>query len=214
VLWLLPFGRADCDGVEGAKPSSMNIKKQKGFIQNTLNSFVAIPLIISSLAGLNPDVAEVTNTIVSEEVSMVSGLSGSDLLISNEAKKIDAYFADRNMPLEGNGEVFVREARVNNLDPFLVASISVRESTGGRHACSSVTNSFLGWGSCKINFNSTQEAIEIVSWNLGDNNPNTEHFYANKNTKEILKTYNPPSIVAEYAYEVMDIMDKMRNYDV
>lgn len=191
----------------------MNIKKQKGFIQNTLNSFVAIPLIISSLTGLNPNVAEVTNTIVSEDFSIVSKLSSSDQLISDEAKNIDAYFADRNMPLEGYGEVFVREARKNNLDPFLVAAISVRESTGGRHACSSVTNSFLGWGSCKINFNSAEEAIEIVSMNLGGNNPKTEHFYANKNTKEILQTYNPPSIVAEYAYEVMDIMEKMRNYN-
>lgn len=190
----------------------MYSKKQKGFIQNTLHSFVALPLLVSSIAGINPNVAEVTNSLVDSSI-MGEELS-SDLLVSTEAQKIDAYFRDKNMPLEGYGEVFVREARKNNLDPFLVAAISVRESTGGRHACKSVTHSFLGWGSCKINFESPEKAIEIVSWNLGGNNPRTASFYAEKSTKEILKAYNPPSIVAEYAYEVMDIMDTMRNYDI
>jgi len=190
----------------------MYSKKQKGFIQSTLHSFVALPLLVSSIAGINPNVAEVaTNisgtSIMSEEIS-------SDLLVSTEAKKIDAYFADRDMPLEGYGEVFVREARKNNLDPFLLAAISVRESTGGKFACKSVTHSFLGWGSCKINFESPEKAIEIVSWNLGGNNPRTASFYAGKSTKEILKAYNPPSVVAEYAYQVMDIMEKMRNYEI
>lgn len=190
----------------------MYCKKLRGFIKNTLHSFIALPLLVSSITGINPNVADVANTlsgssIMGEEIS-------SDLLVSKEAQKIDAYFSDRNMPLAGYGEVFVREARKNNLDPFLVAAISVRESTGGKFACKSVTHSFLGWGSCKINFNSTEEAIEIVSWNLGGNNPKTERYYANKSTKAILQTYNPPEIVADYAYEVMDIMEKMRGYDI
>lgn len=208
----LSQGKTDCLCVEGAKPSFMYSKKQKGFIQNTLHSFVALPLLVSSIAGINPNVADVANTlsgssIMGEEIS-------SDLLVSTEAEKIDAYFKDRNMPLAGYGEVFVREARKNNLDPFLVAAISVRESTGGKQACKSVTNSFLGWGSCKINFESPEKAIEIVSWNLGGNNPKTESYYAGKSTKAILQTYNPPHIVAEYAYEVMDVMDTMRNYEI
>lgn len=190
----------------------MNIKKQKGFIQNTLNSFVAIPLVISSLTGVNPSLAEATNSILG--TSVVTEEVQQNHLTSSEAKKIDAYFADRDMPLAGYGEVFVREARKNNLDPFLVAAISVRESTGGKFACKGATHSFLGWGSCRINFNSTEEAIEIVSWNLGGNNPNTAHFYADKTVKQILQAYNPPSVVAEYAYEVMDIMEKMRNYEI
>lgn len=191
----------------------MSKNKHKGFIQNSVKSFVAIPLIISSLTGLNPEVVDVTNTL-STESSSVLEVKASDWLMSNEAEKIDAYFADRNMPLEGYGEVFVREARKNNLDPFLVAAISVRESTGGRHACSSVTNSFLGWGSCKINFDSTEEAIAVVSWNLGGNNPNTAKHYANKTTQEILNAYNPPEIVAQYTPQVVSIMDTMRNYDI
>lgn len=189
----------------------MNINIQKGFIQNTLHSFVALPLLVSSITGINPGALEVVNSF--GDSSIEEGIS-VDMLSSTEAQKIDTYFKDKNMPLAGYGEVFVREARKNNLDPFLVAAISVRESTGGRHACKSVTHSFLGWGSCKINFESPEKAIEIVSWNLGGNNPKTASYYADKSTKEILKTYNPPSIVAEYAYEVMDIMDTMRNYDI
>jgi hypothetical protein len=208
----LSYGGTDSYCVEGAKPSDMNFIKQKGFIQNTLHSFVALPLLVSSIAGINPGALEVANTLTSS--SLVSEVSSSELLISNEAQKIDAYFTDKDMPLAGYGEVFVREARKNNLDPFLVAAISVRESTGGRHACKSVRNSFLGWGSCKINFESTEKAIEIVSWNLGGNNPKTASYYGNKSTKAILQTYNPPSIVADYAYEVMDIMEKMRNYPI
>lgn len=203
--------RMDRYCVEGAKPSFMTKYKQKGFISNTLNSFVALPLLVSSLSGINPDIAGVTNNLNS---SVFSEVSTSEILISEEARKIDAYFADRDMPLAGMGEVFVREARANNIDPFLVAAISVRESTGGRHACKSVTHSFLGWGSCKINFSSAEEAIRIVSWNLGGNNPNTARYYANKTTKQILDRYNPPTIVEHYTPQVMKIMDTMRNYSI
>lgn len=190
----------------------MSINIQKGFIHNTLHSFVALPLLVSSITGINPGALEVANPF--GESSIVGEGASAELLSSTEAQKIDAYFRDRNMPLAGYGEVFVREARKNNLDPFLVAAISVRESTGGRHACKSVSHSFLGWGSCKINFDSKEQAIETVSWNLGGNNPKTASYYANKSTKAILQTYNPPHIVADYAYEVMDIMDVMRNYDI
>jgi len=214
VWWLgLPLGiQADRNCVEGAKPSYMNSKTKKGFINNTLNSFVALPLLISSLTGINPGVVDVANNLTSS--SIVSDSVSSELLVSSEAKKIDAYFADKDMPLAGYGEVFVREARSNNLDPFLVAAISVRESTGGGHACKSVPHSFLGWGSCKISFNSVEEAIKIVSWNLGGNNPNTASYYQNKSTKDILNRYNPPEIVEHYTPQVIKIMDTMRTYDI
>jgi len=200
-------------GVEGAKPLSMNIfYKYTHFIKNNLNSFIALPLIVSSLTGFNINLSEVKQTLTSVEMAGVE--TRQVAIASTEAKKIDAYFRDRSMPLAGAGEVFVREARKNNIDPFLVAAIAVRESSGGKNSCQSVPNSFLGWGSCRIGFDSTEQAIELVSWNLGGNNPNTAHFYAGKNTKAILQTYNPPSIVAEYAYEVMDIMERMRNYEI
>src|SRR6185436_16878132 len=128
-------------------------------------------------------------------------------LRSERAAAIDAYFKARNMPLDGTGMTMVLAAEKNDLDWRLLPAIAVRESTGGRHECQRVANNAFGWGSCKIGFKSNEQAIETVARNLGGNNPNTEHHYAGKNTKEILQKYNPPSIVPKYAQQVMSIMD-------
>ncbi len=123
-----------------------------------------------------------------------------------KADAIDAYFSKYDMPLEGTGLKMVREAEKNGLDWRLVAAISVRESTGGKFECKKADFNAFGWGSCKINFKSDEHAIEIVAYNLGGNNPKTAQYYANKNTKQILRAYNPPSVVLRYAEQVMNIM--------
>jgi hypothetical protein len=43
--------------------------------------------------------------------------------------------------------------------------------------------------------------------NLGGNNPNTAKHYDEKTTKQILRAYNPPSIVPRYAEQVISIMN-------
>lgn len=128
---------------------------------------------------------------------------------AKKAQAIDAYFKKYDMPLAGTGMKMVLEAEKNGIDWRLLPAIAVRESTGGKFACKKVTNSFFGWGSCKINFKSAEHAIEIVAKNLGGNNPNTDHYYADKTTYEILQKYNPPSIVPRYAEQVMNIMDNI-----
>ena len=124
-----------------------------------------------------------------------------------KAEAIDSYFESRDMPLFGMGMKMVQEAEKNDLDWRLLPAIAVRESTGGKHDCVKVENNPFGWGSCKISFDSNEEAIEIVAMNLGGNNPNTEKHYDNKTTKQILRAYNPPSIVARYAEQVIKIMN-------
>ncbi len=135
-------------------------------------------------------------------------------LLKAKAEAIDAYFRDRDMPLAGTGKIMVEEAEKNGLDWRLIAAISVRESTGGKFACKKVTNSFLGWGSCKINFKSKEEAIATVARNLGGNNPKTAYHYDEKTTVQILRAYNPPSIVPRYAEQVISIMDKIGDKDL
>ncbi|OGI66110.1 hypothetical protein A3A95_03250 [Candidatus Nomurabacteria bacterium RIFCSPLOWO2_01_FULL_39_18] len=130
------------------------------------------------------------------------------------ALAIDKYFEDRDMPLAGTGMKMVLEAEKNDIDWRLLPAIAVRESTGGKHACKRATYNSFGWGSCKINFKSNDSAIETVARNLGGNNPNTDHHYAGKTTKEILQKYNPPSIVKHYAEQVMSIMDDIGEADV
>ncbi len=124
-----------------------------------------------------------------------------------KADAIDSYFKAHDMPLSGTGMKMVEEAEKNNIDWRLLPAIAIRESTGGKHDCIKADNNPFGWGSCKISFNSTEEAIETVAKNLGGNNPKTESHYDNKTTKQILHAYNPPSVVPRYANQVMSIMD-------
>lgn len=134
-------------------------------------------------------------------------------ILKAKAEAIDAYFAERKMPLEGTGAKMVEEALKNDLDWRLLPAIAARESTGGKFECKRVSNNAFGWGSCKIGFKSNEEAIEVVAKNLGGNNPKTARHYDDKNTKEILRAYNPPSIVPKYAEQVISIMDTIGNED-
>ncbi len=184
-------------------------------------SFIIVPLVATTLSMSAFTTA--INTAVTPTISSQNQLSGSadaepasdEALLQKEreekAAKIDAYYEKYNMPLAGYGMKMVTEAEKNNIDWRLIPAISIRESTGGRNQCKSVTYSPFGFGSCKINFKSYDHAIEIVATNLGGNNPRTARAYGGKTTKGILQAYNPPSIVANYAYEVMDLMDKIEN---
>lgn len=135
-------------------------------------------------------------------------------ILEIKARAIDTYFEEHDMPLHGTGMKMVIEAEKNDLDWRLLPAIAVRESTGGRFKCKKVENSFFGWGSCKIGFKSTNEAIEIVARNIGGNNPKTAHHYEGKDTKEILQKYNPPSIVPRYAQQVMSIMEDIGTEEI
>ncbi len=128
-------------------------------------------------------------------------------MLKLKAEAIDQYFKDRGMPLEGMGTKMVLEAEKNGLDWRLIAAIAVRESTGGKFECKKADFNAFGWGSCKIHFKSNDHAIETVAMNLGGNNPKTARHYADKTTVQILRAYNPPSIVPRYAEQVISIMN-------
>src|SRR3989344_7207672 len=135
-----------------------------------------------------------SQTVLSEKLNKIE-----ELAERAKAEAIDLYFKSRSMPLAGLGAKMVLEAKKHELDWRLVAAIAVRESTGGKHACKKVENNPFGWGSCKIGFDSVEESIETVARNLGGNNPKTARHYDNKSTIQILRAYNPPSIVPKYA---------------
>ena len=149
------------------------------------------------------------NTGVNSLLAYNQAMDEKTQILKAQGKAIDAYFAAHSMPLKGTGLKFAVEADKNGLDWRLLPAIAVRESTGGLHACKSVPNSFFGWGSCKIGFKSKGEAIEVLARNLSGNNPKTEHHYSGKTTKQILQKYNPPSIIPNYANQVMAIMNKI-----
>lgn len=128
-------------------------------------------------------------------------------MLEAEAEAIDSYFSLNDMPLLGSGRKMAEEALRNGLDWRLLPAIAVRESTGGKNDCKRVDNNPFGWASCKVGFDSLDEAIETIAKNLGGNNPTTEKHYANKTLKGILQAYNPPYVIPHYAEQVMHIME-------
>lgn len=123
--------------------------------------------------------------------------------------RVDAYFAERNMPLSGYGSEFVEVAERYGIDWRLLPAIAVRESSGGKQACG---NNPFGWASCRTDFDSTEEAIEYVGLNLGGENPRTATYYKNKTTREKLWSYNG-TVNPKYPDEVLLIMEKIGNGD-
>lgn len=122
---------------------------------------------------------------------------------------IENYYNRHDLPLADEAEHFIDAAEEHDIDWRLVAAIGFIESTGGKHACQTAEYSAFGWGSCKINFDSYAESIDVISMNLGGHNPNTEYYYKDKDIRGILESYNPPSIVPDYADKVMREMEKI-----
>lgn len=128
------------------------------------------------------------------------------IIRKERAEAIDRYFGKRDMPLEGHGMKMVEEAEKHSLDWRLLPAIAIQESGGGKHATLRCTNNPFGWASCKLKFQSTEKAIEIVAWNLGGSNPNTKKYYENNNSKEKLYYYNG-TVVSKYPQVVLSIME-------
>lgn len=180
-------------------------------LHSITQSFIIVPLVATAVSfnAFTASVNTALTPMISNKVEV--SVEEAKLQVEREEKaaKIDTYFSERNMPLAGNGMKMVLEAEKHNIDWRLIPAIAVRESTGGIHACKSVTYSPFGFGSCKINFKSWDHAIEIVATNLGGNNPRTAKAYGGKTTRGKLEAYNPPSVVPTYADEVFAIMDKI-----
>lgn len=174
-------------------------------IINYLQSIIAIPMlaIAMPLSGITSNINLTgVNSTITQENSVIT--PQEEVLRKEKALKIDNLLTSYKSPLAGYGMKFVTEAEKHGIDWRLLVAISGRESTFGIHSCKRVTNSFLGYGSCKINFKSVDDAIERVSASLGGNDPATDHHYADKTTLQILRKYN--SVIPNYPNEVVKIM--------
>lgn len=128
--------------------------------------------------------------------------------------KIRAYFEKRNAPAAEHAEDFVFFADLYGIHPYLVAGIATIESSGFVNACSGATYSGLGWGSCKINFESYRDGIKVVSYNLAGLNPRTAPYYKDKSISEIIDKYNPPSVRPEYNSLINGVMEKIETQSI
>ncbi|MFA7192454.1 MAG: hypothetical protein WC089_04125 [Candidatus Paceibacterota bacterium] len=180
-------------------------------ITQFLQSFVAIPLFATTLpfagvtaiqnqtVAIRQDISQITTSLITPEEAKIR---------EERAKAIDDFFESRNAPLAGYGRKFVDEAIKHDLDWRLLAAISLRESTGGINACKNpkAPNNSFGWFSCKKGFSSVDASIEHISKTLGGNNENAPYYKKEMNTTQILKKYNPDSIVPGYSKQVVRIM--------
>lgn len=149
------------------------------------------------------------NIEVNKDSSLVQDVTNQteDEAILKHAQKIDVYFSERGLPLAGHGKKMVEVAKKYDLDWRLLPAVAMRESTGGKFACKSVSNSPFGYGSCKINFKTMDDSIETVAKNLAGQNPRTADFYDGE-LKEDLENYNGRA-VPNYAEQVIAIMNRI-----
>lgn len=197
----------------GAKPENMKLKN----INSIFRSFILVPLIASSMS-MSAFTASISTAIQSASTVAAEELTVEQIALQVEreqdavkAAKIDAYFEKREMPLAGHGAKFVAVAREHNLDWRLLPAIAVREQSGGKilpYNCPGKTKNYnaFGWASGKICFTSFDKAIETVGYKLA-----TLSYYKGKDVEGILKTYNPPHVVALYSNQVMSIMSTIEN---
>lgn len=201
---------------------------QKNISMRFVNSLLLLPLVTLSVpTGTieKSDIAvEKSSQIAYTEKLNIPSLgffsdnieekSEEEKILEIKAAAIDKYFGDRNLPLEGYGRKMVLEAEKNDIDWRLLPAIAMRESTGALNACKKVGFNAWGWHSCKSGFKSWDDAIEKMAQHLGGNHPKTEHYYADKTTVQILRTYNPPSVVAKYADQVVKIMNTIGEQNI
>lgn len=133
-------------------------------------------------------------------------------ITTDRASAIDLYFQSDTLPLQHNAKDFVSASDAYGLDWRLLAAISFIESTGGKHACITADYNPFGWNSCRTNFTSYTDAIWTVARHLSGNHPNTEYFYKDKELRGILESYNPPSVVPDYADKVIREMERIEEF--
>lgn len=175
-----------------------------------MQSIVAIPMLavamplagmqnISDSISLNDNKIEITDSVITTQEK-------EDL--KKQADMVDSFFKKYDAPLEGYGMKFVTEAKKNDIDWRLLPAIAMRETTGGKQACKNpkAPNNNFGWGSCKMGFESVDKSIEHISKTLSGNNPKAKYYKDTMTTEQILKRYNPDSIVPGYSKQVVKIM--------
>ena len=118
-----------------------------------------------------------------------------DRKVSEVRRLLKSY----NAPLAANAEDFVRAAEIYKIDYRLMPSISIVESSGGKHLFRRY-NPF-GWGS--KNYPSFKVAIYDVARGLGN------YYKAGRDTpEEIGRRYNPVT-PTQWAGKVRKLMGKM-----
>lgn len=193
----------------------------------SLHSFILLPLLVTNITGSVDQKMDIPLVpVIEDKIKTSFGLNDyideTEALIKErkiKAAKIDAYFAQWNLPLEGHGMEMVLAAEKHGIDWRLLPALAKLETTGGKNLCKNPKASYnpFGYGSCQIGFDSFEESFDVVARTLSGNSPKTAHLYAGKSVPEILEVYNPPQtkgISKNYHKNALSIMDTIDNMEI
>ena len=176
------------------KKSVKNFLKLGWFATSTFASLILVlVLLVYPKTGIR-DTA-VKYSIFSSK-PFVAGVSSANLTEGDaRGAKIDEIFEMYNCPIQGMGNVFVREADKNNIPYWLVAAVAFQESSCGKYTPKvegTESSNLWGWGVWGEHiymFEDIEEGIIVVSKYMNNT------FYSKGITDpcSIMKTYTPPS---------------------
>ena len=171
--------------------------------------------LVSPFSGAN--IGSPTAAVISPDTnrplsSLVTVNQQDDM--DQKAKKIDAFFASRNLPMAGQGKALVAAAEKNDLPWALIASMAVIESTAGVHACPGDSINVFGWNSCHgAKFDSMDDAINTVAETVSAHRDPTKKYYEGKKLTDILETYNGRANPA-YVQNIKWVMDQIEQQPI
>ncbi len=124
-------------------------------------------------------------------------LAGTAVLVGDQsqARAIDIYLTEVNSPMVGYGRAFVSAGRTYGVDPFLVVSISGKESSWGKH-CFLPFNAW-GWGD--LYFKDWEDAIFNYTRCLS-----AEYIQKGRTTPAVIAPIYCPPNSAEWTRDVND----------
>lgn len=212
---------------DGAQPSIMPkniynslrgahiITKSFTFFTNVGKSSITVALVATILITsfwAHTAQAQALDTVSADEEKVVDGLT-----VAERAAKIDAYFAQYNLPAAGYGKVFVTAADREGIDWRFVAAKAMIESTGGKFVPKKDPDNMFGWGcsdkaglKCK-DFTSKEQAINEVTAHLAGNRESTAKYYKDKTLSQKMSAYN--RVNPKYQPLVFGVMDKISKID-
>ncbi len=189
------------------------ITKSFTFITNAGKSTLTVALVATILiTSFWAHTAQALSPVPTDEEKIVDGLT-----VEERAAKIDAYFAQYNLPAAGYGKVFVAAADREGIDWRFVAAKAMIESTGGKFVPKKDPDNMFGWGcsdsaglKCK-DFASKEEAINEVTAHLAGNREGTAKYYKDKTLSQKMSSYN--RVNPKYQPLVFGVMDKISKID-
>ena len=190
------------------------------YFKNSLQALVAFPVIATTLVSpfsgtsLGSPTAAVISPDTNRPLTSQIAVNQQSNDLEAKAQKIDAYLAQRNSPMVGQGKKFVLAAEKNDLPWPLIASMSVIESGAGNEACPGNKYNVFGWGSCHgEKFDSYDDAIDTVAKAVAGNSDTTKRYYDGKSLPDILETYNGRAN-SHYVENTMWVMNQIEQQPI